>query len=269
MKNMFSDRAEKQVPRDLRSCYETDAITRNLWVWCERLEKWGSVIFWLILLYGIFDTIQTAIDVADQHSYLEDLNNIELRFFIQAQAGKLPSVPETVIICIFKWLLYAFLEYCGYHVVALLVGSLASIVQHNKIAADVALYTCASAEGCLPSEAEEYTAEETTPSSAAPASQSAPKAAHKRKAAPVLKEDEWYCPDCDRIHKSYVGTCGCGMMRPAAAAPKAPTPTPSKPSPQPEPEVMPQLAADEWYCPDCHLVHKNYVGTCGCGRKRS
>lgn len=267
MKNMFSDRAEKQVPRDLRSCYKTDAITRNLWVWCERLEKWGGVVFWLLLIYGIFDTIQTAMNVAEQHDFLAGLNR-EAVLTIQAQVGDLPSVPETVIICILKWLLYAFLEYCGYHVLALLIGSLASIVQHNKIAADVALYTCATTEGYVASESEEFTPEATASSS--PAAQSEPQAVRKHKKAPALKADEWYCPDCDRIHKSYVGTCGCGMMRPAAAAPKAPVPTPTEPQSEEAPVQIPvpALKADEWYCPDCNLVHKTYVGTCGCGRKR-
>lgn len=27
-------------------------------------------------------------------------------------------------------------------------------------------------------------------------------------------ENEWKCPNCGRIHQNYVGTCGCGCMKP-------------------------------------------------------
>lgn len=39
---------------------------------------------------------------------------------------------------------YAFIEYCAYHVLALLVGALGSIVQNTRINADLALYKIAN-----------------------------------------------------------------------------------------------------------------------------
>lgn len=88
------------------------------------------------------------------------------------------------------------------------------------------------------------------------------------KAPTASKADEWRCPNCGLIHKNYVGTCGCGTARPKSAAPQPPAPKPQAPAPQPEPKPAPTLKADEWYCPDCDVVHKNYVGSCGCGRKK-
>lgn len=28
------------------------------------------------------------------------------------------------------------------------------------------------------------------------------------------EDDEWKCPDCGKINKNYVGTCGCGRRKP-------------------------------------------------------
>ena len=47
---------------------------------------------------------------------------------------------EIFIPLLLETALYAFLEYCAYHILALLIGALASIVQNTKISANVALY---------------------------------------------------------------------------------------------------------------------------------
>ena len=30
----------------------------------------------------------------------------------------------------------------------------------------------------------------------------------------VSGDDEWVCPNCGKVHKNYVGSCGCGQTRP-------------------------------------------------------
>ncbi len=54
---------------------------------------------------------------------------------------------DIFVVSIIETALYAFIEYCVYYVLALLIASLASIVQHTKITANISLYTSAQAEG--------------------------------------------------------------------------------------------------------------------------
>lgn len=30
----------------------------------------------------------------------------------------------------------------------------------------------------------------------------------------ISGDDEWVCPNCGNVHKNFVGSCGCGQMRP-------------------------------------------------------
>ncbi len=128
MSNMFSGNTKKRVPKDLKSCYETDSLTKNLWSWCEKIEKLGSFLFWTIILVGLVVAILISVEASSESG-----------FFI------------AILITLF----YAFLEYCAYHIIALLIGSLASIVQHNKITANISLYKVAKEEGFVDDEPKE------------------------------------------------------------------------------------------------------------------
>lgn len=113
MANMFSGNREKQIPKTFKDCYKTDNLTDNLWLWCERLEIIGKVlaVITAIVVFIIFITLT--------------INEYGYYIFIG-----LIITPIT-----------AFLEYITFHIIALLVGSLASIVQHTRISANIALYT--------------------------------------------------------------------------------------------------------------------------------
>ena len=144
MANMFSGNTKKRIPKSLKECYQTDNVTNNLWLWCERLEKWGLRICIFLAAIGIVTIIYNTIETV---KFLDELG-IDY-FEITTGAAKLgiKSVPEVLLENLFLWSLYCFLEYCAYHALALLIGSLASIVQHTKITSDIALYTAAKAEG--------------------------------------------------------------------------------------------------------------------------
>ena len=146
MANMFSGNVEKKIPKNFKECYETDNVTHNLWIWCERLEKWGFRIFIALMIIGIVTIIKEGIETAQLLDELNiDMN--EIRTAAAEYGIEIKSVFEVVIENIFLWSLYSFLEYCAYHVIALLVGSLANIVQHTKITANITLYNSAKAEG--------------------------------------------------------------------------------------------------------------------------
>ena len=140
MENMFSRNTDKNVPKTLKDCYKTDSITENLWSWCIRLENWGKILFWILIVGGLILAITSSIvekEVVIKEATMWSSAETELR--------------KTFDFGIFFSLaidtaLYAFLEYCAYHIIALLVGSLARIVQNTKVAADVAIYNAAKEE---------------------------------------------------------------------------------------------------------------------------
>lgn len=141
MANMFSGNLEKKIPRNFKECYETDSITRNLWSWCEWLEKWGKILFWVLIIGGlilsIFSSIVEKEVIVREASYYSDAET-EIRKTFNF---------EFFLSSLFDTALYAFLEYLAYHLIALLIGSLATIVQHTKITANITLYNSAKAEG--------------------------------------------------------------------------------------------------------------------------
>ena len=117
----FYKRREKKVPETFEDCYSPDEVTKELWSWSARLEDWGQTLFRAIIVIGIILAIVGAIMV-DASGEIQSFNFWML----------LTGLIECAI--------YAVIEYIIYHVLALLVGSLATIVQHTKISADVALY---------------------------------------------------------------------------------------------------------------------------------
>lgn len=112
--NMFSGNLKKKIPKKIDNILKADNVTSNLWIWSQRLETFGKILFALILIFGFI-------------------------FAIIAADGKKDFDTEIFFTLLLETGLYAFIEYCAYHVLALLIGALASIVQHTKITADVAL----------------------------------------------------------------------------------------------------------------------------------
>jgi|GEM_PF-2991094 len=154
MANMFSGNQEKKIPKSFKDCYKTDGITQNLWLWCERLEKWGFILFWILIIIGVIDTIMAGINA---HQLIEEIGAETVEEIREASAElgiEIPTVFEALVNNIFSWTLYSFLEYCAYHILALLVGSLATIVQHTKITANITLYNSAKTEGFVDDNAE-------------------------------------------------------------------------------------------------------------------
>ena len=136
---MFSGNTEKRMPRDLKSCYRTNPLVNNLWKWCEWLENAGFVVFLILVLLGVIYTIN---DTSTAKKLVEDIGDEAINE-LRKQGVEIPSPLSVCIDSATKWALIAIGEFLTYHVLALLVGSLASIVQHNKISADVALYRAA------------------------------------------------------------------------------------------------------------------------------
>lgn len=132
--NMFKGGENKKVPQTFEECYQQDKVSSNLWIWAKRLETLGAVLLVALAVIGIGMSIQASFvdEVASfsSYTYTETVFHADILF--------------TSLI---TWALYAFLEYCAYHILALFIGSLGSIVQNTNISANVALYNSAKAEG--------------------------------------------------------------------------------------------------------------------------
>lgn len=137
MANMFSGKINTKIPKTLSDCIYPDATVSNLHTWAERLETWGKIVFYILIGIGILSTIVEGIATGE---YLENLDEYFSRQDLAAAGMEIPSVFDVVVSSIIKWAFFAFIEYCSYHVLALIVSALASITQHTIISANVALY---------------------------------------------------------------------------------------------------------------------------------
>ena len=190
MENMFSGNTEKKIPKNLKDCYMTDKVSHNLWIWCERLEKLGEILFWFLLIGGLLLSITSSIIekevIVEEASYLHEAKT-ELRKTFDFELF-IPLLLDTA--------LYAFLEYCAYHIIALLIGALASIVQHTKITADVALYNSTKSENPINKPHTEYQPPQSTPT---------------KTNSPGTAVNNWKCSKCGESntpHALYCKNCG-------------------------------------------------------------
>ena len=188
MANMFSGNREKKIPINFKKCYETDNVAKNLWVWCERLETLGKVLFWILIISGVILALTSSITTTEvTHGIYYKYTTEETEFAVDIFISGLLSTT-----------LYSFIEYCTYHILALLIGSLATIVQHTKISADIALYTAAKNEGIT------FDKEETTNNTAS-----------EDAVAENIKEKEISTKKCSYCGKKVplsVERCDCGCI---------------------------------------------------------
>ncbi|MBE7050839.1 MAG: hypothetical protein E7394_08800 [Ruminococcaceae bacterium] len=113
--------SKKKVPDTLEECYVTDEISYNLWTWAERVELWGKKMAFVLIAIGLTTVVIQILQMAEE--YYDEV-----------------IVFTSVAVHIFKWGIYVFLEYCAYHMLALLIASLATIVQNTNITSNIALY---------------------------------------------------------------------------------------------------------------------------------
>lgn len=174
MANMFSNKTDKRIPKTLNDCIVPDATVANLHFWAERLENWGNFLFRALIVIGIISTIMEAVAAGDIDEAL---------------------IFPTILTSAASWALYAFIEYCAYHVLALLISALASITQNTIISANVALLEASQHHKSTEPE------KDTLP----------------EKDALLLANGGWKC-SCGRVNASYVSTCACQRSRNEIAA---------------------------------------------------
>lgn len=125
--SMFEDSMNEPSPKTIEDCTVPDKLTQSLWSWAKNLEKYGAMILALILIGGIITAFSNAKSVADYTGEQEFSTALFLASF-------------------FNTIIYAVLEYLVYHVLALLVASLAWIVQSTRTTARLAEWTARNRE---------------------------------------------------------------------------------------------------------------------------
>ena len=125
MSNMFTGKQNKKVPQSIADCIAPDSLSLNLWRWCQRVETFGWIMATVVIILGFIQSIQAASAVQELETlYGRDKQSFDVWVFLL-------GLLETAI--------KAFITYCSFHSVALLLGAISSIVQNTRISADLAL----------------------------------------------------------------------------------------------------------------------------------
>ena len=122
----LSELSKRTAPASVSECLEQDKLSQALWQWAQNLENYGRIILLIIVICGCIITIADGMSTYEGLEYYDDSRGMATFLAVAVTA--------------LQWAFFAFLEYCVYHALSLLMGALASIVQSNKITSDVALY---------------------------------------------------------------------------------------------------------------------------------
>lgn len=125
--NMFSETLKEAQINSINDCTRIDPVSDNLWTWAKRIETLGKILFWILIIDGLILSILSGYAGIGIEKYLMPNDN-EFNFNI-------------FLMSFLEYGLYAYLEFCSYHILALLIGSLASIVQNTRTTAKLAEYT--------------------------------------------------------------------------------------------------------------------------------
>lgn len=114
--NMFKKAQRDPVSKSIDDCIQVDELAKNLWKWASRLDILGKVLMWLIIIAGIIMSILSG-------SVIPEKFNFTLFFTSLYPFG-----------------IYAFLDYCVFHVLALLISALAGIYHNTRQSARLLEY---------------------------------------------------------------------------------------------------------------------------------
>lgn len=210
MSNMFSNNSKTTIPKSLSECTKPNATVDNLHSWSEKLEKWGKILFVVILILGVIVTVTEMIKTQELRQ--------EYRHAMEEYV-ELPSEVEILFNKLLTWGFYALLEYCAYHVLALLISALAFITQSTNISANVALYVAANNPDTNKGSTQTQTAAKPTLSDKQ--STNSTQTGNRPVFPPVRTTLEgpafsatWECPHCLTQNKNEYGQCKkCGTYR--------------------------------------------------------
>ena len=122
------------MTKDLKKCCEIDETTQKLWNLSEKIEKLGTIILTVLLIYGAINTILTGVTTyAEIDSYASD---------DEATTGTISAVLTNI----FTYFISALTTYCSYNVVSLILKAVGNIALNTKISSNISFYSVQNAE---------------------------------------------------------------------------------------------------------------------------
>jgi len=164
--------------------------------------------------YGLFDTIYEADKITDVINIIKSAtdNDREFMKYCIEHGIETPSVLDYIIASVFKWIFIAFAEFCLYRFISLMIGSMASIVQHTKIAANLSLYNSSKNE---PASDEVNEAEQSVDPAQSDAVSEEPSYSDILSDISISgKSNTWMCGECGARNTNNSLTCKtCGKYK--------------------------------------------------------
>ncbi len=118
----------KIIPENLNDCLRPDGISSALWAWSGRTLSIGKGLLFLVIVFGIINTVSVSITT---------YSNVELTGDEDAAAvATVFAVLTELLVCA----AYAFVTYGLSHIVSLLVSAAASLVRNTNVSTNLALY---------------------------------------------------------------------------------------------------------------------------------
>ena len=114
-----------KVPKTIEECVEVDSLSKHLWNWAHRLERYGKIVLGIIIACGFILAIYAGI--------------------VANETGEF--VWGAILMTAGTWTAYAVVEYCAYYALFLLISALASVVQNTTITANIAVYSASYQRG--------------------------------------------------------------------------------------------------------------------------
>lgn len=188
----------KKYPRTLDECMKQNNTVDNLNLWAERLQQWGKILFAVLILAGIIATVANLFTLEDYDA---------------------EYVFPTIISSVISWGLYAFIEYCAYHALSLLISALALITENSIITANVALFESGKNSHAPLIDTDLPTCDETVAQLQNDNAQTqSPTGNYFNRTIQVDSypstppQGGWVC-SCGRTNASYVSSCSCGKNK--------------------------------------------------------
>lgn len=168
MSNPFTGKKENPIPRNLNECMKPNPTATELHNWSERIENLGHIFFVLIIIIGAISTLFGS-------------------FLILEDAA---TIIGTMIGSAITWTIYACIEYFLYHILVLVLRSLATITQNSSVTTNISLLE-ASLNPSIPAapEVPEQPAEENAASE-----------------NPLFQET-WTCASCGYVNRGNHSYC--------------------------------------------------------------
>ena len=196
VENMFSKQAKYKEARSIDECVKMDAVSEELWYWSANTERWGKILFYGFIIWGIISSIIVSLVFDEFGTEVKGWNG--LLFFSN----------------LIEYALYAFIEYVTYHAIALLLASLATITQNTRVTAKLEEYKARKAENAFTDTNKKDNGVKSQNAVKKDETKSYDLSKIAQETAKEKPKNGWTCSKCGYINESSEVTCkSCGQYK--------------------------------------------------------